>query len=552
MVSDQDIMSALREYGSERKAAKSLGMSKSTFHNRKKRILEGLGSAGDVEGAMSNGVKRFIVCAAQDKTPLCKPFFKNLKAYAEHLDAEITVIGMEYGAGKRSLTNYDELIREYITHERRQISPELLICGEMKISPTAAQPFSGLTSYGKQSSVIFGHTKVRLQTIPTGKYSENKYIYSTGAITQPNYIQKKAGLKAEFHHTLAALIVEVCLDGAVFVRQLFADKDYGFNDLFHYVVRGKVGVAKRPAAINWGDIHFEKRCPVTYDLSMGYLGLKNNLLDLFKPRRQFMHDLIDFTPRNHHNLKDHHHLFKMLTNDEEDIGYIMEQVSAFLKFVERDWVETVVVESNHDKALLKWLKEADYRNDPVNAIFFLKNQLRVYEALRDNRPLHLLERVLRDHADLKNTRFLKEDEDYTIEREGDIIQYGMHGHLGTDGSRGSPAQFASMCMKAVTGHTHRCGIIDGVFTAGVSGKLDMDYNLGPSSWSNSHVMTYDNLKRVVLIKSGGRFFADQFSDGGVGEHFAGECVHPLVLFGNLVVGIIQSRSSDQVVVSQCD
>jgi len=55
-----------------------------------------------------------------------------------------------------------------------------------------------------------------------------------------------------------------------------------------------------------------------------------------------------------------------------------------------------------------------------------------------------------------------------------------------------------MGRKAIVGHTHQAGIHDGIYTAGVSGSLDMDYNRGPSSWSHSHVLTYPNGKRAIV------------------------------------------------------
>ena len=55
---------------------------------------------------------------------------------------------------------------------------------------------------------------------------------------------------------------------------------------------------------------------------------------------------------------------------------------------------------------------------------------------------------------------------------------------------------------------HTAGIIDGVYTAGVSGKLDMEYNKGPSSWSHSHVVTYPNGKRAIITVKNGKWKAD--------------------------------------------
>jgi hypothetical protein len=84
----------------------------------------------------------------------------------------------------------------------------------------------------------------------------------------------------------------------------------------------------------------------------------------------------------------------------------------------------------------------------------------------------------------------------------------MHGHTGVNGARGSPAGYRKMDTKANTGHTHSAGITDGVYTAGVSGKLDMGYNKGPSSWSHSHIITYPNGKRSIITTKAGKWHAD--------------------------------------------
>jgi hypothetical protein len=86
-------------------------------------------------------------------------------------------------------------------------------------------------------------------------------VMTTGACTVPNYIEKKAGLKAEFHHQIGATIVEV--DGAdrIFCRQIGATNDGSFQDLDAVVRNGEVTFGNRVEAITWGDIHREQIDP---------------------------------------------------------------------------------------------------------------------------------------------------------------------------------------------------------------------------------------------------------------------------------------------------
>jgi hypothetical protein len=69
-----------------------------------------------------------------------------------------------------------------------------------------------------------------------------------GACTVPNYIEKKAGLKAEFHHQIGATIVELDSAGRLFCRQIGAATDGSFQDLDAVVRAGQVTFGHRVEA----------------------------------------------------------------------------------------------------------------------------------------------------------------------------------------------------------------------------------------------------------------------------------------------------------------
>jgi hypothetical protein len=96
-------------------------------------------------------------------------------------------------------------------------------------------------------------------------------------------------------------------------------------------------------------------------------------------------------------------------------------------------------------------------------------------------------------------RFLGQDESFVIcAQHGDGIECGMHGHQGPNGARPSPYALANMGRKGNVGHAHSAGIFDGIYRAGTSSKFDLGYNVGPSSWSQSHVITHPNAKRQIV------------------------------------------------------
>lgn len=168
-------------------------------------------------------------------------------------------------------------------------------------------------------------------------------------------------------------------------------------------------------------------------------------------------------------------------------------------------MKTVVVESNHDQALLKWLKTADYRDDPVNAEFFLDCQRRCYRAIRkEEENFSIFETVMREafpEWNCEGVRFLREDESYVA---GDV-EHANHGHRGPNGSRGSVVGMTRIGPRVTMGHVHSPAIQDGVYASGTSSLLDMGYNAGPSSWAQTHVAQYPSGKRALITFCNGRW-----------------------------------------------
>jgi hypothetical protein len=79
----------------------------------------------------------------------------------------------------------------------------------MNILPTANDPLEGLETYSQRKSAIFPHAKMAMRSVATMKHEGTKLNFTTGTVTQMNYIQKKAGLVGEHHHVYGAVLVEV-------------------------------------------------------------------------------------------------------------------------------------------------------------------------------------------------------------------------------------------------------------------------------------------------------------------------------------------------------
>jgi hypothetical protein len=525
-LSDKEIFHAIKKYGSARKAAKELGIPKSTFSDAVRRIRTGNLTETKVikpvvfKAPKKKGVvKRYILTSVQDGTKI-HPFFDVLKVYADYLDAQIMVSGYTYNKSlfqehSKHKVVFPYEVQPYLTNDRVLLGDNVVFAGEMNILPTASDPLLGLKTYTENKWGIIPHAKIRLESVPMMKGDPAKIVMTTGTISKPNYVQKRAGLIAEFHHTYGAVLVEVCANGEFFCRHLMGEDDTGnFYDLTRYVTADGVIEGNRVAAITWGDIHLDKLDETASVAALGFSPsmkrniVSNSLLDILKPYHQFFHDTVDFRRRNHHSINDPHFRFEMWVNNTENVESEFTDAALFLRETKRDWCNSVVIESNHDTALSKWLKTGDYRQDPVNAIFFLETQLGKYKALRDgvtdyNIFWESIKRYSPDNA--AGLVFVPEDQSYKVCG----IENGMHGHLGANGARPSPRSFSRMGTKANTAHAHSASIFDGIWTCGVMGKLDMGYNKGLSSWSPTHTLTHLNAKRQMLTMSpSGRFYAE--------------------------------------------
>lgn len=502
----------LAKHGSQRLVAKAVGIPRTTLQDwlRSRNVLTAQAPKPTiVVRAPKRRSRRFILTSAQDNTPVHEGFLTNLEAYAEAIGAEILIGGFTYNKrlfeeNRPDRDRFDDRVEPYLTHRQFALGDNLLFCAEMNTLPTATQPLSGFEVYTGSKWGIFPHAKIQLRSIPTMKGEPAKQIMTTGAVTVSNYVQKRAGIRAHFHHALGAVLVEIDRHGDHFCRHLIGEHDTGaFYDLDSYVSDGQITTGHRVEAIGWGDVHHDQLDPVVAEAAWG----KGGMLDRLRPQFQFIHDALDFHRRNHHNMKDPHYHIRMLCNETESVEEEVRNVAGFLENVQREWVDTVVVASNHDAALLRWLKEADWRIDPVNAEFWLEAQLACVRAIQNkDSDFSVFEWAARKFCGLEETIFLREDESFTI--CAGTIECGMHGHLGANGAKGTPRQFTRMGKRANTGHTHSPEITDGIYTGGTSSNLDMIYNSGLSSWSHAHVVTYANGKRCIVTMQGGKWRAE--------------------------------------------
>lgn len=513
--------------------AREMGMSRSSIRRNlsavgmgKKPLAGGKRHANPEKKSLphTGQIKRYILTSAQNNTYVHKTFWANLQAMAKHYGAQVLVGTFSYNQnnfGKLAVKQgtkkayehtlwFDPILKPFMSDEQFELAPGLTWCGNMNILPTEDNPIAGLETYGGANSVIFPHVKIEMRSIATTPDMAPKMIYTTGTVTLMNYLQKKLGIKAEHHHRYAFLLVEVDAEGNWWARQVAARKSGKvIQDLGVVAQDGKIiATDAKVDAITWGDLHATNSEPTVVEASL-------RMLDELKPKFQFIHDVMEGASINRHMVKHqplpHLNFYRWLRGlhrVDEELRLTRQVLERYL----RPWCKTVAPDANHDaKWLESWLNKFDYRFDPANMELFIRMQSfmlsEIRRTMRPPKDVNLMKYAFEVEAGLNPgaVKFLLPDESFQVGE----VECGMHGHLGPNGSFGSPSNLAKIGKKATTAHTHSAGIYHGLYVAGTSSKLtpDWDYTTGPSSWSWSHVVLYPNGQRAIVTMKNGKWHA---------------------------------------------
>jgi hypothetical protein len=547
---------AVREHGTQRAAAKSIGISNGRLSERltdaRKRGLY-IMDAGQIAPLTTRPhnlppkgtIKRYILTCAQNYTRLHQPVWKNLRAYADHIGAEIMVSTFKYNKdaqGQRAAAKYEtrdaelkamypQEIIPFVCDERVDIAPNITWCGELNVLPTAVNPLEGLEAYTYRKSTIVPHPKLALESVPAMPGVGVKLMMTTGCVTQRNYIKRKVGYKAEHFHSYGALLVEINDAGSWWCRQLQQGNDGAIYDVpavpaspgpYNWtaggaavapssagatrIKDGNITGGHRVEDIAFGDIHSAKLDLAVAAASWG--PGPTSMIEVLRPKSTHVHDLFDGGGRSHHTRKDPHAVFKSFIDGKWGVVQELQLTARVLwEDIARPWCETWVVNSNHDRHLERWLKESDWRLDPENARTVLALNLRWLDAIAAHETkFNLLEHALRyigsntpllEQGDM--VQFLAEDESHIILPKIDGgIEGGLHGDRGSNGSKGTIVGISRVDRKQNCADKHTGAIVNHTFWCGLSGTLNQGYNHGLSSWTQTHTLTYPNGTRTLV------------------------------------------------------
>lgn len=445
------------------------------------------------------GVTRLLVTAVQNATPAHKLFVKAMETFCEAQNADILAIPLRYknptSKWSSSQANEDVWADEftpYLCNQRKRLGPNLVVLGDVKVQPTAVSPLTGFESLTHGESAIIGHPKLQLTTVATPQSRMPKILTTTGAATVRNYTDSRAGKQGEFHYTLGAALVEI--KGKKFhLRQINADKQTGsFTDLDTHYVSGLSLGATRPLALVMGDTHVDFIDPAVARATFG----RGGMVDSLRPCTLVWHDLLDGYAVNPHHAGNPFNAIAKVQNNRMDARAEVQRALDFVQQRTGKDLQSVVVPSNHDDFLTRWIISQDWRSAPGNAEFYLESALAMVRGTKLDssgttypQPFAYWGRKL-----APSVQFLDGDESFSVAG----IELGMHGDRGPNGARGSRKNLRRIGVKSIVGHTHSPGIEEGCYQVGTSTRLKLEYTHGPSGWLNTHCLVYANGKRTLL------------------------------------------------------
>jgi hypothetical protein len=437
--------------------------------------------------------KRFIITWAQNNTPVHPDFMNNVKAYADFINADIHVIAGRYKNPTSVWTNNQEYeerwadeVLEYLDANRHDIHKYVSIMSDVKIQPTAVNPMTGMEGLSGINSCIFGSPKVQMEMIPVLETNSPKMMVTTGACTIKNYTDSKSGKKGEFHHTLGFVIVEIKNNEIFFMRQVTATDQGSFTDLFYRVENEEVTRINRISAIVFGDLHIGSHDKKVVNKTL-------ELMDELHPDHVILHDVFDGKSISHHEEKDP---FLQYQKELEGTNSLRREIDEMLScLADFEEYNTVIVRSNHDDFVDRWLKNTDWRKTvtPKNSLEYMHYSAAILSGEAPNGVIPWVINKQYPHF-------------ITLGRSDSYIvngwELGQHGDIGSNGSRGSLQQFRKLNNKIVVGHYHSPGRKDGALAVGTSTHLRVGYNIGASAWLQSHVIIHEDSKaqHISFIK----------------------------------------------------
>lgn len=469
------------------------------------------------------GVKTFVITTAQKGADPNWNFLEGLERLCEERDGTL-MIAPTNGRMTTSRRGKDNEDKEVITFrdwidERKKVELifddemyEVPIAAKEKLNtvisvmnyPVKAQQMIPLTSWDRHvkvdKSAILPSPKLMMFPQANSKQSLPKILMSTGAVTRPNYKTNSWGTHAFLDHDYAAVLVEVLGDQRYHFRQLVANENGVFYDLGRRF-DGKAPSIKEGAELMvLGDLHAGEIDPDAWKAT-------KKMLKELSPDYAVVHDLFSGVSVNPHEIGNETRRARRDISGIDSLPRELRICGETLTELKQNLPidsEIAIVRSNHDHFLDRYINTGDFRAAPgKNLPLLYRLAADLIETPGEDLAGGALRLGIENYVfgKISGVRWLRSDEDF--KKRG--WQFGDHGHLGPNGSKGTIRSQEKYLGKSVCGHSHTPGIFRDAWRCGTLSKIDLGYNKGTSSWMHTNFALYRNGQGQLINIIDGRY-----------------------------------------------
>lgn len=441
--------------------------------------------------------KRFFITTAVLNAEADKKFLKSIRNYCKRNKAKLLVLTCLDRASKRSSGSKigfvdKELVNDVVTKDL-QLNKNFIV-STIKLNAKQRNPLTGLNSViqGTESYIFAGTKQLRKDKATANSKFPNTLLVS-GAITKPEYqsnryMSERSAYLAHYDHQISGWIVEIEDEETFYQRPVQAYKDGSFRDLNYKYSPDGTKTKVNVEAVVYGDYHCGSTCPRAKRMG-------EEVVRLLKPNHLVIHDFFDGVSVSHH--EKHNAILRALRAEAGELSLVdeLQLAKSELEYLSKLAPKLVMVPSNHDEFLHRYLKRAGYIDEPHNMRISLELSLAMLDG-KDPLKYALMDKL---NCKANNVIFLERDEDFTLRG----TQLNDHMDLGPNGSRGSLKASENVHKSVIGGHSHTFGIIMNAYQAGTFTKIRLAYNRGPSSWTRGLVVLHeDGTKQAITLVNG--------------------------------------------------
>jgi hypothetical protein len=450
--------------------------------------------------------KRFVITTAVSGQKLHSNFIASIRKFCKVNKAKLIVLPAHDPA--HNLDNEIEwhfnpsILDDKIVFEDTRLNSNFYISG-IRVTAKQINPITGLGEISQtEGSFVAASPK---QFLEYDSVSANKLPHArmtTGACTLPNYKSSRGNslrtaFLAEHQHTIGAVIVEIEDENIYYPTQIQAAEDGSFCHYGYEYSPNKVRELKGSEApvLVMGDYHageHDESAVKSWTDVINSLGIQEVVF----------HDMFNAVSVNHHEefnmMVRAERVAKGLNVLENEIKITSREFDRILglKSVKRG----VVVKSNHDDMIDRYIDQGKFSKDPVNFRFGSKLAAAVGGTDEDYfRKAMELANAVPKHAD--KILWLTTEDDYIVGG----VHLGAHGDKAANGAKGSIKGLSKSYPKGVIGHSHTPGIFKNMFQVGTTSLLRLGYNKGPSSWVHCSCLVYRNGQRQLINSINGKW-----------------------------------------------